>query len=849
MRVLISLGAIALFLAGCGQDPVGLDVRVQEGAVNQTAIVVTNAHGRNPDYVLFELQGYEQARKNFFQLDMTRRVSRGRLAEIFGPAALEQKGKVLTDVNVWAVGLVRAQDLTLAKLQARHPEVLALLQAYSDGVNRFLREADVTQPELIERYRRITKNRDYRPDAWQPIDSIAIATQMAFLLSQSLDKKLVLGTMVSAAMASPEADPIHKLLDLRPLENISILPKKKADPSRPRPRGLNLWDYITMGAAGQYSYQCPDSNSPFGAGRCGKFGSPGSNNWVVSAKYAGGDVSFLANDPHLNFAMPGTFDEVTLNSKPAGGSFHVQGLVPKGFPGVLIGRNEKIAWGLTNNVGDGNDLYLELIRPKRGDPTREVVIFKGKEVELIHEPHDFYVRNEAGGLDKVTKVLRRVPHHGPIVSDHVPEIQTVQSNSPREAISYKWTGHEGTTEAVAIFHLNRAGNYQEFREALQYFQAGAQNIVYADLEGNIGYYSHADFPMRPFTKENIAPFIPLVGSGSREWDGYRQEVPELYNPPAGYIVTANNDPYGYNQEPNLSGFHDYFGFAWDPGSRAKRISYLIEKFKREKGRITAKDMMAIQMDQSDQAACRYIALLAAAKPNLRLGAEATAFAEKLIQWRGADPENGCVASATGEEALLYTIWLAELLKGYYGWLKTAIDAKFSDWPESSRQRIFSDFVGSAFGLQTVYHRTREALETADVRKFLTEATEAAVKTMDRRRLVGVRWGAVHQLEFGNLLAGFMPSLPFPRLERGGTWTTVDMGAFELGSLFHEGDGELRLPNEWGPNFRLVIALEKGKGMRAYNVLPGGPGSSLALPGALQELLDWRDGRYRDFVQF
>ncbi|MCB0404661.1 MAG: penicillin acylase family protein [Bdellovibrionales bacterium] len=850
------IGLLASILGGCGGTPHS-DSTARLDSFNQLAVRVNGQLGAEADRVLFKRQGYEQAKLRFFQMDISRRIASGRLGELYGEEAFDGSG-LLSDVTIWSLGLVHSSQETLKRLEKDHPDILELLQAFADGVNQYVAEMGTRDPALLKQYRSITHNKDYYPEAWRPMDTVAVGTQMAFLLSNSFSKKATLGTAYLAIAKDLEGaeEKLEKFLDLRPLEEEFILPVAEdsdpADTVSPRRKpylpgghGREIFKGFKK-LLSDYTFTCPDTSMALLGGSCSNLDTPGSNNWVVSSRYTGNGKTFLANDPHLNLSFPSTFVEVALDSIHAGGTFFIRGVVPAGLAGILIGHNGEIAWGFTNSMSDVDELYGENFNPDRPGYVRRP---KGQWVALEQYPHTFLVRQADGSLREETRILRWSPGHGPILTDHIKQFKKIGEAIPNTGFSYKWTGHEGGAEVVALIELARAKNYDDFKAALQHFEVGAQNIVYSDRHGNIGYYSHGRFPLRPYLEKDGAapPYLPDMSYGENEWVKWRKNIPELYNPEKGYIVTANNDPFGYNRKPNLSGYKDYFGFRFAPGSRAKRISDLIQTYKKDDGVISVEDMRKVQYDHKDLMFCRLVSQLEDVLPQLDLPEAESLLAKRIVAWKG----DGCFAKRGDERLAEVTVWVGQLLRTYYDWLKSDMDAAFTNFGEAERNNLFSNFVGSSFALDTVYHKVNEGIlkGAPEIPKLYAGSLAGGVQEAARLGVTGLRWGKVHPLEFYNIFAEVLPSVPHPGMERDGNLGTVDMGGFDVVPVVAGTQASMRVPNVWGPNFRLILVLEEGKPIDGYNVLPGGNTSSLESKGALNELLLWRDGKQRPLVRF
>jgi len=290
----------------------------------------------------------------------------------------------------------------------------------------------------------------------------------------------------------------------------------------------------------------------------------GSNNWVIDGSRSTTGKPLLANDPHLPLQMPNIWYEVHLK----GGDLNVAGVALPGVPGVVIGHNERIAWGITATMADGDDLYLERINPDSprryeykgvwvdGDLLREEIVVRGRAERVVEE------------------VL--VTRHGPVISPAVP--------GETRALALRTTASEPSQQAQAIIALNLAGDWQAFRDALRLWPAPSLNFVYADVEGNIGYQMAGLVPQRA----KGYGLVPSPGwTGEYDWTGFIpfEELPFAANPDRHYVVTANNQVVDNDYPYFLSG-------EYIDGYRAQRIAQLLEA----KEKHSTEDFRAIQSD-------------------------------------------------------------------------------------------------------------------------------------------------------------------------------------------------------------------------------------------------------------
>jgi penicillin amidase len=387
----------------------------------------------------------------------------------------------------------------------------------------------------------------------------------------------------------------------------------------------------------------PGSGFALGTG-----GGVGSNNWVVSGSLTETGMPILANDPHLAIQMPSIWYEVELfcpatedqMGKRAGRPFHVRGFTFAGTPGVVIGHNERIAWGVTNVSQDVQDLYIEKVNPD--NPSQYEV--NGRWVDMKVTEEAIGVRN----MDEPVVLTVRETRHGPIVTDEggfagyrgfsMNPRASYPGTIELKALALRWTAREQNHTFRAVVGINDARDFREFREALRSWDIPAQNFVYADVDGNIGYQCAALLPIRRAGDGSV----PSPGwTDEFEWTGFIpfEELPWVYNPSKGYIVTANN--------PVASEKYKHFiGGNFDHGYRAARIVRMIEGAGKKIG---LRDIQEMQGDLLNTSAKEIIPFL---EPIVLLDKSARQARGMLLGW-------DCRMEARGAEAAVFShFWLA-----------------------------------------------------------------------------------------------------------------------------------------------------------------------------------------------
>jgi len=657
------------------------------------------------------VQGYLQAQDRLFPMDFLRRVARGRLASLIGPAGISQDEQILT-LFVTRDGR-RIEDALVAAMDAPS---LAVLQAFSGGINAYLKELR-QNPKLIPgEYAQlptpITDGVDI-PD-WTPQDTYALARLQQFQLSESLSEESDYGIFAQAYFSGPLADQgkIHSWLRCQePVHSYTLNPLAKREPIRQgKAQGRSALAKAKVPHGPAVQQMLAQVQDQMGQLRrtLGSYGlAVGSNNWVVDAAHSSNGHAMVANDPHLPLAYPPLFHLAGLTASDNSGLDVTGGAFP-GIPGALVGRGAHVGWGVTVVGYDVTDIYLEkLTVDGSGHPA---VTFNGAPVTLGGAAYTIAVRGGAS----IPFSVAIVPHHGPIIS---------ANQAALSAISVRWTGHEITNDLKGFLGLNLAtavGNVGDNPAtsttafaALSNYATGAQNFVLADDQGNIGFDPHALVPLRPWagTAPNLVPllpWLPLPGDGSAEWGSGNAadncnsmapsancwtadvDLPHGTNPDAGFFLTANSDPSGdtddnnpiYNPARNPAG-GSYLSFDWDDptGFRANRIGERLLQVIADAGTVSVDDMVSIQTDHQVKLAKVLLPYLAA----IPTGAQSPSFQAGLAlfeQWSqdGFDCPTGLSgispSSAPDTNAVHVRDSNACLL--FHRFLRTAVQNIFTD---------------------------------------------------------------------------------------------------------------------------------------------------------------------------
>ncbi|MET7724373.1 penicillin acylase family protein [Streptomyces mirabilis] len=552
------------------------------------------------DEDLFMAQGYVQAQDRFYEMDVRRHMTSGRLSEMFG------SGQVKNDEFLRTMGWDRvAKEEYDKKLSASTKKYL---QAYAKGVNAYLKGKDGKDISL--EYAALGFTNDYKPQEWTPVDSVAWLKAMAWDLRGNMQDEIDRSLMTSRLGPKQIADLYPEYPYSR---NKTITQEGQYDSvtgSYVQGSGTTLGSgtQSTAGTGLAGNTTAPNGlqsqlsklynvldNVPTAVGVNGN--GIGSNSWVVAGKYTITGKPLLANDPHLSASLPSVWYQMGLHCTSVSSKcqYDVSGYTFAGMPGVVIGHNQDIAWGMTNSGVDVTDLYLEKITGEGYERDGKVLPFTTRRETI----------KVAGGADK-TIVVRETKDGMPLLSDRDDELvkvgkkATVDSGAPDRgdgyAIALRWTALDPGNSMDAVFQLDRASNWTEFRTAAASFDVPSQNLIYADTNNHIGYQLPGKIPIRAKGDDGS---LPSPGWDSKyKWTGYikQSELPYEYDPKRGYIVTANQavvdkDKYPYTLTTD-----------WGYGTRSQRITDLIEAKIKGGGKISTDDMRQMQLDDSSEIA-------------------------------------------------------------------------------------------------------------------------------------------------------------------------------------------------------------------------------------------------------
>ena len=713
---------------------------------------------------MFFAQGYVHAQDRFWQMEFWRHQGQGRLSEMLGEETVE------IDRFLRNVGFNRAAENHIAHYRENFPEYMEILEAYTDGVNAYIEENrdklsfNMTLLNLVQG--------PWEIEPWEPIDSVSWGVAMAWDLKGSggifSEQDMVLLYSELGEDVTRELLPFYPY-DKRPVIApseylVNDFAQNGNEPAFEFQTGAVDWSKINVDFIGQ---------PPPWQSSAADIGNIGSNSWVIRGEKTDTGLPYLADDPHLGIQLPSIWYEVGLHSP----GWDVTGFSFAGVPGVVIGHNDRIAWGFTNVGGDVQDLYIEKINPS--NPLQYEFEGEWLDMEVIEE-----VIKIKGAEDEILEV--RQTHHGPILNEVADGFEDV--------LALKWTAYEPSHTFLSLIQLNQAQNYEEFYEAVRLFDVPSQNVIYADVEGNIAYQTPGLFPVRP-SADGLSP-VP-GWTGEHEWEGWipYEELPSLLNPEPGYIVTANNS---VNDEDYPHQISLYFA----DGDRSQRIVDRLEKTLDQGSTFSIEDIAEIQFDSYSVLAETYVPLLtglSSADPDVQ------AAIERMRGWDYQETRDSVPAA-------LFEIFFMELSEATLADEVGAAD-EFFPWNSNPQRVFFHDLADKPEArwwdnIHTSQVETREDILLLAVQEAVDYLTEHLGEDFN-----DWKWGNLHTTIFETPVLGQSGIAPIEALLNRGPYAS-DGGSSIINALSWSWDD----PAVVGalPSMRMIVDLSNLEGSKTVH---------------------------------
>jgi penicillin G amidase len=726
---------------------------------------------------LFFAQGYVHAQDRFWQMDFWRHIGAGRLSEMFGESQVD------TDIFLRTLGWRQVAEQEYAHLG---PEPRAILDSYTAGVNAYI--TDRRPIELSLEYLILTGvlNSEYTIEPWTAVNSLTWGKAMAWDLRGNIDEEIERAILLKTL--TPEQ--IDELFPPYPIDH-PVIVSEIGGSTVSQIEGLQSETNATLGLSTLNLQSLSDRLAlldpllgPAGSGI-------GSNSWAISGDLTASGMPLLANDPHLGIQMPSIWYQIGMHCRPKSEacSYEMSGFSFAGVPGIVIGHNEQIAWGFTNTGPDVMDLYIERINPD--NPAQYEV--NGAWV-------DFDVRTETieiGGGAPVDITIRS-SRHGPVISESYgtlkdqvdlkedPEALPFREKAGIElpesyAVALAWTALTPSTPFEAIWGFNKAKNWIEFREAASKFHVPAQNLLYADTDGNIAYQMPGDIPIRA----NGDGRYPIPGwTDEYEWTAFIpfEEQPYVLNPPGGFIVTANN-------QVNPREYSYLIATDWNYGFRATRIQNMIAN---APDKIDIPYIQSMQSDSLNLNAETLVPILLAVDLDPKLAAIRD---QVLATWDYRDEAD------SGSAAVFEWFWQNLLVQTFGDDLPEAF------WPEGGSRwtEVIRELVEQPDSQWWDDKDTADVVETRD--DMFARAFELTINQVQKEygKNPGnwITWGDLHAATFRNATLGESGIAPIEALFNRGPFVTgggediVNATGWTVGESFEV---------DWLPSMRMIVDL-------------------------------------------
>ncbi|MBL4675615.1 MAG: penicillin acylase family protein [Mucilaginibacter sp.] len=707
---------------------------------------------------LYYVQGYLTAQARLWQMDIQTRSAAGRLSEVVGPKALE------LDRYHRRMGMTYGAEHTLAGIM-KDPVLSKVIQAYSDGVNAYIKRLKPGGYPLE------FKLLGYKPEEWKPINSAYLLKLMSETLAGG-SNELGLTNVLNKYGAKITND----LFPDYPMHEDPIIPAG------------TKWDFKPLAipqppAAFKAQLMAAMQNKE-------KIEGMGSNNWAVSGSKTATGFPMLANDPHLNLTFPSIWYQMQM----VGPDVNVYGVTLPGAPCVVIGYNQKVSWGVTNVDADVLDWY----QVKFKDSTRNEYWYNNKWNKVERKIETIKVR---GGVDVIDTVL--YTHHGPIVYDNADMQKKGRTNVP-VGNALRWIAHDESDEFKTFYLLNRAANYADYRKALTYYTAPAQNFVFASVDNDIAITPNGKLPLK---YKDQGKFILDGSNPANDWQSWipAEQNPTVKNPPRGFVSSAN-------QSSTDQTYPYYINWKFEGYERGKRINDRLGAMQK----VTVDSLRLLQMDDYSIRAQDILPTMLKHLDATKLDDYQLAALDSVKKWNKFFKANSVAAS-------IFQNWWHKFYE--FTW-RDNFGSKDTVYYYPTMDRTEALLMKDPKSIWFDNKRT-PALETAnDV--VMASFTATVDEMMRNYGKIGPNWawGKVKSFEVAHL--GHVPGLGSGNFESGGSGSTVNA-----------------LIDGHGPSWRMVVQL--GVEPKGYGIIPGGQSGN---PGSFfydDMLKTWQQGKLNQLL--
>lgn len=711
------------------------------------------------DHDLYLAQGYITARDRLWQLDIQTRSASGRLSEVIGPKALDH------DRYERRMGMVYGAENSL-KGMMNDPVSAATLNAYTEGVNAWIKTLK-PKDYPIE-----FKLLDYAPEAWKPINCVYLLKLMSETLAGGSDQFGMTNDLQHFG-----AKDVNDLFPDYPYFEDPIIPKGTKWNFKPLPIPQPSKHFLAQMNPGIHDHEIMPG--------------VGSNNWAISGSKTASGYPILANDPHLNLTFPSIWYQAQLVSP----TVNVYGVTLPGAPGVVIGFNQKISWGVTNVDADVLDWY----QIKFKDASRNEYWYDNKWNPVKKRIEVIKIRGQADEVDTV-----RYTHQGPVVYDSEKQKEAGEHENVPVGEALRWIAHDESDDFMCFYLLNRGQNYDDYRKALTYYTAPAQNFVFADADKDIAITPNGKLPLK---YKDQGKFILDGTDPADDWHGWipYDQNPTVKNPAQGFVRSAN-------QSPTDTTYPYYINWRFDQWYRGKRIADMLGAMKNA----TVDSMRIMQMDNYSILGQDVLAAMVKYVDTGKLHPDQLKAFDIVKNWDRH-------YAANSEGASIFDNW-------WYHFYDTVWNTKF--------------VVKNIYLKKPSYDKTEQLLLTDPNSKWFddpqTTAKETCADDVNAAFIVAVD-ELLHQhgvpgksWEWGNIKSSYIDHL-------------AGLAGFGTGQFYAGGRGGVIDAFRWnnGPSWRMVVQL--GPEVKGYGVFPGGESGN---PGSFfydDMFAAWRDGKLNELL--
>ncbi len=712
------------------------------------------------DHDLYFAQGYLTARDRLWQMDIQTRSAAGRLAEVAGPGALP------ADRYHRRMGMVYGAERTINEMM-QHPVTRKMLLAYTAGVNGYIHSLSPAEYPIE------FKLLGYAPEEWKPINCAFLLKLMSETLTGGSDEFAMSNTL---SRFGP--DTVKNLFPDYPYREEPVIPKNTPWNFKPLPIPKPSNSF-------RQQMRSHLKTQPIADGI-------GSNNWVVSGRKTVTGYPMLANDPHLGLSFPSIWYQMQLSAP----GVNVNGVSLPGAPGIIVGYNQQVSWGVTNVESDVLDWYQIKFKDQSHNAYRYNNQWKAveKRIEVIK------VRGAANVVDTVLYT-----HHGPVVYT-----DTVQKGGPQRYVdipvnaALRWIAHDPSDEFMTFYLLNRAKNYQDYRKALTFYTAPAQNFVFADAGNEIAMSPNGKFPLK-FKEQG--KFLMDGSDPGNDWQGWipADQNPVAKDPAQGYLASAN-------QTSTYPTYPYYLHWEFGSYQRAKRLNNRLSAM----NHITVDSMRLLQLDDYSIHACDVLpALLKRINPAQLTAVQQQAY-QVLKTWnlRFSKDAVGATLFQLWWQTLDGMIWDEFNSNANMPLRRPSRDRTVELILNEPRSRWFD--IAATPGKETIDDVVSSAFNTT-----VDELVRQHGKPGERWA-----WGSIKGTHIDHL----------SRQQAFGT------GKFLIGGA---GGVVNAVTETTGPSWRMVVQL--GPQVKGYGVFPGGESGNPGSPYYKDMLQTWKDGKLNELL--